>query len=117
MAFNEQLAHRIRESLAHLPDVEEKKMFHGICFMVNGKMCLCVRLDEMLCRIGPHKYTEALDMSHCRPMIHNGRTMTGFVFVAGEGIKRKKDFEYWVNLALDFNKEAKASKKSLKKKK
>src|SRR5258708_703884 len=81
MAFNELLAGRIREALAHLPDVVEKKMFHGICFMVNGKMCLCVRLDDMLCRIGPHKYGDALEMNHCRPMIHNGRTMTGFVFV------------------------------------
>src|SRR5215469_11455797 len=117
MAFNERLANRIREALAPLANVEEKKMFHGICFMVNRKMCLCVRLDEMLCRIGPHKYAEALEMSHCRPMIHNGRTMTGFVFVAGEGIKRKKDFEYWIKLALDFNKEAKATKKTLKKKK
>src|ERR1700743_2660190 len=118
MAFNERLANRIREALAALPDVEEKKMFHGICFMVKGKMCLCVRLDEMLCRIGPHKYAEALEMNHCRPMIHNGRTMTGFVFVSEEGIKKKKDFEYWVNLALAFNKEAKAAvKKGVKIKK
>jgi hypothetical protein len=50
-------------------------------------------------------------------MIHNGRTMTGFVFVSEEGIRKKKDFEYWVNLALAFNKEAKASKKVVKKKK
>lgn len=117
MAFNEHIATRIREALAPLPDVEEKKMFHGICFMVNGKMCLCVRLDEMLCRCGPHKYSEALEMNHCRPMIHNGRTMSGFVFVSNEGIRKKKDFEYWVNLALEFNKEAKASKKAVKKKK
>ncbi len=117
MAFNERLASRIREALAALPDVEEKKMFHGICFMVNGKMCLCVRLDDMLCRIGPHKYGESLEMSYCRPMIHNGRTMTGFVFVSEEGIRRKKDFDYWVKLSLEFNKEAKATKKAAKKKK
>jgi TfoX/Sxy family transcriptional regulator of competence genes len=117
MAFNERLANRIREALTHLPDVVEKKMFHGICFMVNGKMCVCVRLDELLCRIGPHKYGEALEMSYCRPMIHNGRTMTGFVFVSEEGIRKKKDFEYWVDLALEFNKEAKATKKAVKKKK
>ena len=117
MAFNERLANRIREALARLPNVEEKKMFHGICFMVNGKMCLCVRLDEMLCRVGPHKYGEALEMSHCRPMIHNGRTMTGFVFVSEEGIRKKKDFDYWVDVALKFNKEAKASKKTVKVKK
>ena len=117
MAFNERLANRIREALAHLPDVEEKKMFHGICFMVNGKMCLCVRLDEMLCRVGPQNYNAVLEMSHCRPMIHNGRTMTGFVFVSEEGIKKKRDFENWVNMALEFNKEAKATKKAVKKKK
>ena len=117
MAFDEHIARRIREALAPLPDVAEKKMFHGICFMVNGKMCLCVRLDEMLCRIGPNKYSEALEMNHCRPMIHNGRTMRGFVFVSNEGIRKKKDFEYWINLALEFNKEAKATKKAVKKKK
>lgn len=115
MAFNEQLAGRIREALSQLAAVEEKKMFQGICFMVNGKMCLCVRLDEMLCRVGPHKYAEALEMNHCRPMIHNGRTMTGFIFVSTEGIRRKKDFEYWVNLALEYNNEAKATKRSAKK--
>jgi hypothetical protein len=117
MAFNERLAQRIREALAGLPEVVEKKMFHGICFMVNGKMCICVRLDEMLCRIGPHGYAAALEMNYCRPMIHNGRTMTGFVFVSQEGIKKKKDFDYWVQLSLSFNKEAKASKKVVKKKK
>ncbi|HXB95720.1 MAG TPA: TfoX/Sxy family protein [Puia sp.] len=117
MAFNQQLADRIREALAHLPQVEEKRMFNGICFMVNGKMCLCVRLDEMLCRVGPLKYGETLEMSHCRPMIHNGRTMTGFVFVSAEGLRKKKDFEYWVNLALEFNKDAKAAKKTVKVKK
>jgi hypothetical protein len=118
MAFNERLANRIREALAHLPDVEEKKMFHGICFMVNGKMCLCVRLDEMMCRIGPDRYAEALEMPYCRPMIHSGRTTTGFIFVSEEGIRKKKDFEYWVSLALAFNPEAKtAKKKAVKKKK
>jgi len=50
MAYNEKLADRVREALAHLPEVEEKKMFRGVTFMVNGKMCVSVSGDEMMCR-------------------------------------------------------------------
>lgn len=114
MAYSERLANRIREALAGIKDLEEKKMFHGICFMVNGKMCLCVRMDEMLCRVGPEQAATALEGGNCRPMIHNGRNMTGFVFVEETALKRKKDFDHWVTLALAFNKEAKASKKKKK---
>ena len=49
MAYNEDLANRIRKSLADhgIEDVEEKKMFRGLCFMVNGKMCVCASADEL----------------------------------------------------------------------
>jgi len=83
--------------------------------MVNGKMCVCVNDEEMLCRVGPDVYEEALERTGCRPMIHNGRNMKGFVFVNQDAIKAKKDFDYWIGLALAFNQEAKASKKPKKK--
>ena len=111
MPFNERLANRIREALSNTGKVEEKKMFRGICFMVKGKMCVCVRNDEMMCRIGPEKYEEALERNGSRPMIHGGKTMTGFIFVGEEGMRSKNDFNYWIGLALDFNKKAKASRK------
>ncbi|HEY9009038.1 TfoX/Sxy family protein [Ohtaekwangia sp.] len=116
MAVNEKLASRIREALADIKKVEEKKMFSGMCFMVNGKMCVCVNEEEMLCRVGPDAYEEALERPGCRAMVHNGRTMTGFVFVHEDAIKTKKNFDYWIALALAFNKEAKAAKKPKKKK-
>jgi TfoX/Sxy family transcriptional regulator of competence genes len=111
MPFDSPLASRIREALAGQKKIEEKTMFRGMCFMVNGKMCICVSNDEMMCRIGPDEYETALEKNGARPMIHNGKTMRGFVFVSPEGYKGKKNFDYWVNACLAFNKIAKASKK------
>ena len=111
MAINEKLADRIREALVDQKKVEEKVMFRGMCFMVNGKMCVCVSNDEMMCRIDPAETEAALEKDGCRPMMRNGKTMKGFVYVNTEAIKSKRDFDYWINLSLAFNKEAKASKK------
>ena len=115
MAHNEQLTNRIREALAHLPKVEEKKMFRGVTFMVNGKMCVSAGNDEMMCRIDPEVFETALEKTGCRPMVHGGRTMKGFVFVNEESVRNKKDFDYWIALAIAFNKKAKASPKKKKK--
>lgn len=111
MAFNEKLSDRIREYLQHLPQVEEKLMFGGVCYMVNGKMCVGVVKDELMCRIGPEAYPLALEKPGCREMIFTGKPMKGYVFVNEEGMRSKKDFAYWMELSLKFNKEAKASKK------
>lgn len=82
--------------------------------MINGKMCIGVVNDEMMCRIGPEKYEAALEKEGCREMAFTGRPMKGFVYVSDEGIKTKKDFEYWINLCLEFNSKAKSSKKKKK---
>ncbi len=117
MAHNERLADRIREALVDTPRTSEKQMFGGVCFMVNNKMCIGVAREEMMCRINPLVEEEALEKSGCRRMDFTGRPMKGYVFVSEEGMKSKKDFMYWINLSLDFNKLAKASKKSSKNKK
>lgn len=111
MAYNEKLANRIREALAHLPDVEEKKMFHGMTFMVNGKMCMCVGADDVLCRIDPALHEEAIQKNGCRTMEMKGKPCKGYVYVSEEVLKTKKDFDYWIGLAVEFNTRAKASKK------
>ena len=115
MAFNENLADRIRQALENVPNATEKFMFGGICFMVNDKMCLGVAKDEMMCRINPEMDEVALKKNGCRPMDFTGRPMKGYVFVAQEGMKTKKEFDYWINLSLEFNALAKASKKKVKK--
>lgn len=117
MAFNEKLNDRIREALVDVPKVEEKHMFGGTCYMVDGKMCVGVVKDEMMCRIGPKVYEEALERKGCKQMIFTGKPMKGYVFVTEDGMKSKKDFDYWISLCLAFNKEAKSSKKPTGKKK
>lgn len=111
MAYNETLADRIREFLVEQPQVEEKQMMGGLAFMVNSKMCVGVIKDEMMARIDPEFYDEALEKRGCHPMDFTGKPMKGWVFISPDGIDRVKDLEYWVNLALDFNKKAKSSPK------
>ena len=116
MAFNEKLSDRIREALAGLKKVEEKYMFGGVCYMLNAKMCVGVVKDEMMCRINPDVYEKAIEKTGCRPMDFNGKQMKGYVFISEEGMKTKKEFDYWIALCVEFNALAKASKKPKKKK-
>ena len=111
MAYNEQLNNRIREALAEMPVVEEKLMFGGVCYMVNEKMCVGVVGDEMMCRIGEENYENALEKPGCREMVFTGKPMKGYVYVGEEGIKSARDFNYWIQLCLDYNPLAKSSKK------
>ena len=115
MPYNEKLADRIRVALQHLPKVEEKKMFRGVTFMINDKMCLSVSGDEMMCRFDPALHETIAEKNGFRTMIMKGREYKGYGYVSEEGIKLKKDFDYWIGLALDFNKRAKASMKKNKK--
>ena len=112
MAYNEKLADRTREiiSLSHI-NVEEKKMFGGLCFMVNGKMCVGVEQERLMVRLDPEKYDEAMEKEGCKPMDFTGKIMKGYVFVDIDSLNTKKKLEYWVKLALEFNSKAKASKK------
>ena len=111
MAFSEKLADRIRVGLSHLPKVEEKKMFGGLAFMVDNKMCITVGADRIMCRIDPAIYQEAIKRKGCSPVIMRGREYKGYVHVNEDAIKNKEDFDYWIGLALDYNKIAKSSRK------
>jgi len=117
MAFNEKLADRIREQLSELKKIEEKKMMGGLTFMVNGKMCVGILQDDLMARIDPEVYEDALEKPGCREMNFTGKPMKGFVFVGPEGTNKKNDLNFWIDLALQYNKKAKASKKKVTKKK
>ena len=117
MAYNEKLADRTREIIAAThKNIEEKKMFGGLCFMVNDKMCIGVEKDMLMVRLDPSKYDEVIEKEGCEPMNFTGKVMKGFVFVSEDVLTTKKKLEYWVNLALEYNSIAKASKKSTSKK-
>jgi len=116
MAYSEKLANRVREALAPVSDVEEKKMFSGITFMVNGKMCVSVGKDRIMCRIDPLVHEKAIEKKGARTVQMKGREYKGYVYVNEDAIKTKKDFDYWINLSLEFNKKARASKPPAKRK-
>ena len=111
MAYDEKLANRIRERLADHPNIEEKEMMGGLTFMVNHKMCVGIIKDEMMCRIDPDLHETAIEKTGCRTMDFTKRPMKGYVMVDDTGMKTKKEFDYWINLCLEFNSKAKASKK------
>jgi TfoX/Sxy family transcriptional regulator of competence genes len=112
MAYNEKLADRVREIIAVTHNItEEKKMFGGLCFMVNDKMCVGVEKERMMVRLDPEKYDEVIEKEGCMPMDFTGKIMKGYVFVDIEVLNTKKKLEYWIKLALDYNKIAKTSKK------
>lgn len=111
MPYSETLADRIRARLAALPNVEEKAMMGGLTFMLNGKMCVGIMKDELMCRIDPELHGTAVEKAGCRTMDFTNRPMKGFVLVSGSGLQTQQDFDYWIDLALDFNPKAKASKR------
>jgi len=111
MAFNELLADRVRELIsAREKKIEEKRMFGGLCFMVNGKMCVGVETSRLMVRFDPALADEVMEKEGSTPMDFTGKVMKGYAFVDISALNTKKKLEYWINIALDYNKIAKASK-------
>ena len=106
-----ELAARIRERFASLPNVEEKEMMGGLTFMYNGKMCVGIIKDELMCRIDPVVADQVIEVHGCKRMEFTGRPMKGYVLIEPDAMKKNKDFDYYLGLALEFNKHAKSSKK------
>lgn len=114
MPYDEQLANRIRERFADLPNVVEKSMMGGLTFMYNDKMCVGIVKNELMCRIDPALHDEVTTRKGCHTMDFTNRPMSGFIMVRPEGIIQNADFDYYINLALEYNKQAKPSKKRKK---
>jgi TfoX/Sxy family transcriptional regulator of competence genes len=106
MAYDEKLALRVREALDGVGGSErqrsERKMFGGICFMVDGHMALGILGDELMVRVGPEAYQAALSRPHVRPMDFTGRPMAGIVFVGPRGCAGARALAAWVGRALAF---------------
>jgi len=111
MAYNQTLANHIRENLQEMESIEEKEMFGGLCFLLNDKMFVGVIKDEMMCRIDPAFYEDAIEKTGCHEMLFTGKPMKGWVMIEESGLKTAGDFNYWIGLAVDYNQHAKSSKK------
>ena len=91
MAYDEGLAQRLREIFADRYEVEEKRMFGGIAFMLRGHMCCGIVGDTLMVRTGPDHYAEALQQPHAREMNFTGKAMKGFVYVDPAGVEDDAD--------------------------
>src|SRR6516165_6335237 len=102
MAFSERLAQRICQGLARGKGIEEKKMFGGIGFLLNGNMLVGVWKDSLIVRLGPDEGEEALRELHVREFNITGRSMKGWVLVAPEGIEDDEQLIGWIQRAVKF---------------
>lgn len=113
MAYHEKLANRIREALIEIPNLEEKAMMGGLTFMVNDKMCVGIIKEEMMCRVDPALHESLVEKKGCRTMDFTKRPMKGYVLIDDTGMKTNQEFNYWINLCLEYNSKAKSSKRKI----
>lgn len=102
MAYDEGLAQRIREAVEERPEISEKRMFGGLCFLLAGNMCFGVVADELMVRVGPDAYEQCLARAHAREMDFTGRPMKGMLYVATAGFDSDADLEAWIARGLAF---------------
>lgn len=102
MAYNEKLARRVRTALQSRRGVTEKKMFGGLAFLAGGRMFCGIVKDDLMVRVGPERYAEALRKPHVRPMDFTGRPMKGYVFVGPAAFKSAKALAEWLARAAEF---------------
>ncbi|EAR07425.1 TfoX/Sxy family protein [Reinekea blandensis] len=102
MAFDDGLATRIREDLGSRTAFDERRMFGGLAFMVDSHMCVGVLGDEMMARVGPDAYDEALTQPGVRELDFTGRAMRGMVMIDQDAIAEDDQLNYWLSHCLDF---------------
>src|SRR5882672_10350478 len=101
MAYDQNLAERVRAILASEPSLSERKMFGGIAFMIEGHMCCGIVGHDLMLRLGPDGSDAALKRPHVRPMDFTGRPATSMVFVEPEGL-RGGALRRWIEKAVTF---------------
>ena len=103
MPVDQDFANRIREELADVDGITEKRMFGGLAFLLRGNMAVGIMsTGDLMVRVGPDDTDEALAKPHTRLFEMRGRSMTGWVIVALEGVKTKRQLTQWVKRGTAF---------------
>ena len=115
MAYNEILAERILTVLdnKNIP-FEQKKMFGGLCILVDDKMCIGVIKDDLMARVGEEAELKHQHDEGVRPMDFTKKRMKGYLYVNDSALDREDTLEFWVDRCLEFNPKATSSKKKKK---
>ena len=102
MPYDETLAKRSREQFNGRADVEEKKMFGGLCFMVSGHMCCGIVKNKLMARVGPDSYKESLAKKHVSKMNFTGRSMKEMVYIEQDVLLKEKELSEWLVLCIEY---------------
>ena len=102
MVCDERLVERIRVVLELRPRTNERRMFGGVCFTLNGNMVCGVVGTDLMVRVGPDRYQDALQQPHVREMDFTGRAMKGYVFVGRQAIKNELALRHWIDLGAAY---------------
>ena len=103
MAYDEDLANRIRELLAPEPGVSEQKMFGGLAFLIGGNMAVAASgQGGLMLRCDPADTTKLVAKPHAGPMVMRGREMDGWLRVDDEGVRTKRQLEPWVKRGVAY---------------
>jgi TfoX/Sxy family transcriptional regulator of competence genes len=103
MAYDHDLANRIRESLAQQAGVDEKAMFGGLAFLIDGHMAVAVSSKGgLMVRVPPEETDKLLARAHVSPMVMAGRETRGWLLVAAEGVKTMRQLQSWVTKGIGY---------------
>jgi TfoX/Sxy family transcriptional regulator of competence genes len=103
MAYDEELAERIRQVLADQPGIVEKRMFGGLAFLIGGNMSVAASgQGGLLVRCDPDESDALLKEPHASPMVMRGRPMDGWLRVSSEGVATRRDLERWTRRGIDY---------------
>jgi TfoX/Sxy family transcriptional regulator of competence genes len=102
MAFDETLADRVRDVLAGMDGLAEKRMFGGLAFLLNGNMCCGVHGDEVILRVDPESTEEALRKPHVRVFDMTGRPMKGWLLVGSDAVASDEQLRSWIDMGAEF---------------
>ena len=105
MAYDEDLANRIRELTSVEPNVEEKRMFGGLAFLVNGNMSVAASgRGGLMVRVPPDETETLLRREHVEPMVMAGRETRGWLRISDDGVRTKRQLQSWVTRGIDYAK-------------
>jgi TfoX/Sxy family transcriptional regulator of competence genes len=102
MPYDELLATRLHAAIGPLPDLKEKKMFGGVCVLVNGNMALGVFKDDLIVRVGTENFQQALSRPHTKLFDITGKALRGWVMVEPQGVATEAELKAWVDQGLAF---------------
>jgi len=102
MAYDEGLAQRVREQLQEAPGYVEKKMFGGVCYLLDGNMACGILNEDLIVRVGAERYEASLQLPHTRKFDITGKPMKGWIMVSHDGHAADDDLSDWLQRGISF---------------